>query len=99
MISLREIRFFICTIAALMAYQWAGMGMILNGVAINALLNLFSGQHLCVTGSCGVKRDEIILPYLPFELRLSKDPIALFHYATFLVGVLFLVVGAVKIWG
>jgi hypothetical protein len=99
MISLREIRFFACTIGTLMIYKVDGTGIFLNVAAMNALLNLFSGQHLCVTGTCSTEQPMITLPYLPVKITLFTDPIAIFHYVTTLLGVITLVYGTVSIWG
>lgn len=99
MFSLREARFFICTIAVLLIYKSDGVALLMNVAAVNALLNLFSGQHLCVTGSCAVDKPLSTVPYLPFKLHISTDPVALFHYATTVIGVGFFVYGAIRVWG
>jgi hypothetical protein len=99
MISLREVRFLVCTIAVLMIYKLVGTNWLMNVLAVNALINLFSGQHLCATGSCGVEKPDFIIPFLPFKVALFSNPIAILHYITTTVGLLFFLYGTVKIWG
>ncbi|MBF0446598.1 MAG: hypothetical protein HQL67_00185 [Magnetococcales bacterium] len=95
MITFREIRFFICTIAALLMYKLYGMSLLTNGLAFNALLNLFSGQHLCITGSCSTERTN---SFSDFKKAVTSDPVSMFHYATTVVGLLALLYGVVEIW-
>jgi hypothetical protein len=99
MVVFREARFVVCTLAVILIYKSHGAGWLMNGVAVNAFLNLFSGQHLCVTGSCRLPESGKKRTFLPFKLQIPSDPVEIFHAATTIIGGLFLLYGIFMVWG
>jgi hypothetical protein len=97
MFSWREVRFVICTIAVLMFYKILGTGWMFNVAAINAMVNLFTGQYLCTTNSCSIEKPGFAFPSFP-NITIPNDPIAIVHYITTAIGLLFLFYGSVHIF-
>ena len=98
MISWREVRFLICTIGVLMVYKIFGAGWLMNAAAINALLNLFSGQYLCSTNSCTVSKSGITIPWWPYKMVIPTDPITIAHNITTVIGLLLLFCSTAEIF-
>ncbi|MBF0193181.1 MAG: hypothetical protein HQL71_01435 [Magnetococcales bacterium] len=97
MFSWRELRFILCTIAAIMIYKIIGTGWFFNIAGANALINLFTGQYLCTTNNCSIEKPGIELSFLPFKMVLFTDPISITHYISTIFGLLLLVYGSVHI--
>ncbi|MBF0357999.1 MAG: hypothetical protein HQL70_05280 [Magnetococcales bacterium] len=97
MFSWREVRFIICTIAVLTVYKIIGAGWLMNVVAGNAMVNLFTGQYLCTTNGCTIDKPGFTVPFLS-GITIPNDPIAIVHYITTAIGLLFLFYGSVHIF-
>ncbi len=98
MIGLREVRFLLCTIAVIMMHRIHGTDWLFNTAAVNALLNLFTGQYLCSTSGCDIGPPGKVIPGLPIKVTLPTDPIAVAHYMTTAIGTLLAIYGSIMIW-
>jgi hypothetical protein len=98
MVSFREVRFLLCTVAVIMVYKINGAGWLLNVAGGNALVNLFTGQYLCTTSICSTEKPGIVIPGLPFRLTIPTDPLTAVHYATTAIGLISVAYGAVIFW-
>ncbi len=83
---LRQFRLFICILGVVWMYQ-INQGVLFYVAGMVAFANLFSGQFLCGQNACQTDNKWF-----------NRDPISLFHYATTLMGGLFLILAIHKMY-
>ena len=85
---LRQARFMLCCAGVLLIYQ-TDKGWIFYVAGITAFANLFSAQWMCGMKACQTQKTSLFDP---------QAPITLIHYGSTIVGALFCLLGALKIW-